>query len=120
MIVGRDQEALRRSAVDCADRWVVGQAARLQTGPAVVLDAVRRGWLPPDIETATSKYQLEDIPPPDAAMREAVAAIRSAPIRPVINTRSTRGGDRNSSWRHEQSEPDGPTAMEQAFQQAAG
>ena len=62
MRVGRDQEQARKAAVEHADAWVAGQAARLQTTPAMILDAVRRGWLPEQIEGVTSKYALEDGP----------------------------------------------------------
>lgn len=44
-------------------RWTAGQAARLQTEPAVILGAVQRGWLPEQIEGVDSKYALEDTPP---------------------------------------------------------
>ena len=32
--------------------------------PAVILEAVRRGWLPEQVERVSSKYVLEDHPPP--------------------------------------------------------
>ncbi len=60
--VGRDQEQARAAAVEKARRWTAGQAARLDTSPEEILAAVRRGWLPENIEEGTSKYQLEDGP----------------------------------------------------------
>ncbi len=60
--VGRDQEQVRKAAVEHADAWTRGQCIRLGTSPAVILDAVRRGWLPENIVEVTSKYALEDGP----------------------------------------------------------
>ena len=60
--VGRDQEQARKAALNSGERWTLAQAARLQTSPAVILDAVRWGWLPEQIEGVTSKYALEDGP----------------------------------------------------------
>ena len=56
-------ETARLAAVAKADRWTAGQAVRLDTTPEVILDAVRRGWLPDDIEATRSKYALEGNPP---------------------------------------------------------
>ncbi len=36
----------------------------LQTMPEVILETVRRGWLPEQIEGVSSKYALEGHPPP--------------------------------------------------------
>ncbi len=36
----------------------------MQTSPEEILEAVRRGWLPEDIEGVSSKYALEGSPPP--------------------------------------------------------
>ncbi len=47
-----------------AERWTAGQATRLGMTPAVILETVRRGWLPEQIEVVTSKYALEGHPPP--------------------------------------------------------
>ena len=44
--------------------WTEGQAARLDTTPEEILEAVRRGWLPEQIEAVSSKYALEGHPPP--------------------------------------------------------
>lgn len=60
----RFNEQERRAAIERAEHWTADQAARLQTTPAVILEAVRRGWLPGDIEAARSKYALEGNPPP--------------------------------------------------------
>ena len=61
----RDEEQLRQSAMMKANEWTAGQAARLQTTPAVILAAILRGpWLPEQIEVVTSKYALEGHPPP--------------------------------------------------------
>ena len=58
----RDEEQLRQSAVAKADESTEGQAARLDTTPEEILEAVRRGWLPEQIEGVTSKYALEGHP----------------------------------------------------------
>ena len=69
MRVGRDQEQAREAAVEHADAWTRGQAARLQTSPAVILDAIKRGWLPENIQEVTSRYAFEDAPPLGAGLR---------------------------------------------------
>ncbi len=47
-----------------ARRWTINQAARLQTTPEAILEAIRRGpWLPEQLEQVRSKYALEDNPP---------------------------------------------------------
>ena len=61
--IGRDQELARKAAVVKATAWTAEQAAGLQTSPEEILAAVRRGWLPEDIEAVTSRYALEDVPP---------------------------------------------------------
>ncbi len=62
--LGREAEQLRVSAVEKARRWTINQAARLDTSPEVILEAIRRGpWLPEQIEGVESKYALEGIPP---------------------------------------------------------
>ena len=58
-----DDDALLRYR-KIAERWTAGQAARLNTTPEVILDAVRRGWLSEQIEGVSSKYALEGHPPP--------------------------------------------------------
>ncbi len=60
----RDEEQLRQSAVAKAERWTAAQAARLDTLPEAILETVLRGWLPEQIEAVTSRYALEDHPPP--------------------------------------------------------
>ncbi len=60
--VGRDQEQARAAAVEKARRWTEGQAARLGTNADCILEAVKRGWLPENIEAVSSKYALEDDP----------------------------------------------------------
>lgn len=60
--LGRETEALRQSAVAKANEWTAAQAARLNTSPEEILAAVRRGWLPENIEAVDSKYRLEDDP----------------------------------------------------------
>ena len=60
----RDEEQLRLAAVDKAERWTEGQAARLDTTPEEILEAVRCGWLPVQIEGVSSKHALEGHPPP--------------------------------------------------------
>ena len=57
-------ERERQSAVARAERWTAGQTARLNTTPEVILEIVRRGWLPEQIEGVSSKYALEYRPPP--------------------------------------------------------
>ena len=57
----RYDEAARKAAVAKAERWTELQAARLDTSPEVILEAIRRGpWLPDQIEGVSSKYALED------------------------------------------------------------
>ena len=60
----RDEEQLHQSAVAKAERWTAGQAARLQTTPEAILEAIRRGWLPEQVEGVSSKYALEGHPSP--------------------------------------------------------
>ncbi len=63
-VLGRETEALRTAAVEKGERWTAGQAARLDTSPEVILEAIRRGpWLPEQIEQVRSKYALESGPP---------------------------------------------------------
>ena len=60
-VLGRETEELRAAAVAKANAWTEGQAARLDTSPEVILEAVRRGpWLP---------EQIEGVAPIHAAMR---------------------------------------------------
>ena len=47
-----EQARLRARAK--ADDWLAGQAARLDTDAATILEAVRRGWLPEDVKAAES------------------------------------------------------------------
>ena len=62
--VGRDQEAARKAEVAKANEWTAAQAARLDTSPGVIVEAIReRYWLPPQIEEVTNRYTLEDEPP---------------------------------------------------------
>ncbi len=79
--IGRDQEAARVAAVAKAEGWTIGQAARLDTTPEAILEAIRRGpWLPAHIEVTESKYALEDDPPLCAEIIEAMERTRRAPI----------------------------------------
>ncbi len=58
-------ETARLAAIAKAERWTDWQAWRLNTTPEVILEAVReRAWLPEQIEGVSSKYALEDDPPP--------------------------------------------------------
>ena len=61
--MGVEQEYARKAAVEHADAWTLAQSARLATSPAVILDAIKRGWLAEQIERVVSKYALEDGPP---------------------------------------------------------
>ena len=61
--MGTEQYDAQAKAVEHADAWTLAQAARLDTSPAMVLDAIKRGWLPEQIKGVTSKYALEDGPP---------------------------------------------------------
>ncbi len=64
----RFNEQLRTAAVARAERWTDRQAWRLNTTPAVILEAVRRGWLSEDIEGASNRYALEGhSPSPDSS-----------------------------------------------------
>ena len=122
-----DTERARASAQRKSEKWTAEQAERLGVTPEEILAAVRRGWLPEDILAATSKYQLEDVPL-CAEMREAIEKIKSAPTMPLRSAPPRRDSGRNS-WRREQSKPSGaavgprgstgPTAMAEAFKQAA-
>jgi hypothetical protein len=62
-----------------AECWTAGQAARLQTTPEEILEAVRRGWLPEQIEGVSSKYRLEDHPPLCVEIRATIDRVRRAP-----------------------------------------
>ena len=62
--VERDQGRARKAALNSGERWTLAQAARLDASSEEILVAVRRGWLPEQIEGVTSKYALEDDPPP--------------------------------------------------------
>jgi len=61
--LGKDQEAARKAAVQKANAWTLGQAARLEVMPKEILATIRRGWLPEQVEAVSSKYHLEDDPP---------------------------------------------------------
>ena len=50
------------AAVERANLWTAEQAARLDTSPAAILEAVARGWTPEAIERVESKYALEGQP----------------------------------------------------------
>ncbi len=60
-----DEERLRQSAVERANRWTEREAARLGVSPENILEAIKRGWLPTDIQEVTNRYALEDHPPAD-------------------------------------------------------
>ena len=87
LYLGKGEELARVEAVEQANRWTAGQAARLQTTPEVLTAAILRGWLPENIEAASSRFALEYKPPPlpgvsfrDSNMidRKARAAVRRA------------------------------------------
>ncbi len=64
-----------------AERWTDRQAWRLNTRPAVILEAIREhAWLPEQIEGVSSQYRLEDHPPLCTEIVEAIERIRRAPI----------------------------------------
>ena len=54
----RDSQTLRR------DEEQLRQSARLGMTPEVILETVRLGWLPEQIEGVSSKHALEGQPPP--------------------------------------------------------
>ena len=57
------------------------QAWRLNTTPAVILEAIREhAWLPEQIEGVSSQYHLEDHPPLCTEIVGAIERIRRAPI----------------------------------------
>ena len=47
-----------------AERWTVNQAQRLNCSADEILDAIKAGWLPENVESITSRYALEGVPPP--------------------------------------------------------
>lgn len=107
----------QRFAIAKAGRWTAEQAERLSTSPAVILDAIKRGWLPDQIEGVESKYRLEGVPLcPE--IREGVERIQRAPVKPVPKpdwmVRRTREPVRlcRTSGR------EGPTVMETAMEKA--
>lgn len=111
--VGHDQA----DAVTKAEAWTAEQAERLGVTPREILDTVARGWLPPDIKLAKTKYHLEGENNGLAVFR---AQIRNAPIRPI-----KRKPPKPSNWdigtvRHgEQVAAPENTATADAFKQAA-
>ena len=64
MVGAHHNEGKRLAAVAKAEAWTRKQADWLNTRPTVILEAVRHGGLPADIEGVESKYALEGIPPP--------------------------------------------------------
>ena len=46
-----------------AGPWLAAAGTRLDTTPETILETVRRGWLPEQIEAVSSKYRLEGNPP---------------------------------------------------------
>lgn len=61
-------ESTRAAAVAKAQERTRSQAERLGTTPEVILEAVRRGWMPELLEKVTSRYALESLPPPSEAV----------------------------------------------------
>ena len=106
----------RRAAAEHAGAWTRAQAARLETTPAVILEAVSRGWLPSMIEDVTSRYTLEDVPL-SADLRDGAALIRTAPVTKVRRTkRMTAFDDYEKELATEKKQ--GPTAMALAMHNA--
>ena len=124
---GKESAALQAEAVEKAGRWTAAQAARLDMTPKEILAAVTRGWLPPDIEAVESKYYLEGV---NNGLAVFQAQVRNAPVMPIRSAYDTRSSKRKSrpardssrnSWKQTYGpvEPRGPTAMTEAFKQAA-
>ena len=90
--VGKDQEASRVAAVAKANRWTLIQAARLELMPKEITAAVRRGWLPEQIEGVSSRYVLEGNPPLCAEIHQGIERIRRAPIVAVRNAERRHRG----------------------------
>ncbi len=85
-------ERERLAAVAKAERWTAGQAARLGTSPDEILEVVRRGWLPEQIEGVSSKYAVEGNPPLCAEIHQGIERIRRAPIVAVRNAERRHRG----------------------------
>ena len=99
------------------DRGSQQRAARLGMTPKEILEAVCRGWLPPDIEQATSKYYLEGTNNGLAVFR---AQIRNAVVRPIKRKPPEPLNWGTTMARHgEQVVAPENTAMADAFKQAA-
>ncbi len=69
----RDEEQLRVAVVAKDKAWTENQAARLDVTPDEIMEAVRLGWLPEQIEGVSSKYALEGHPPPLESVLAAFA-----------------------------------------------
>ncbi len=85
-----------------AEGWTIGQAARLDTTPEAILEAIRRGpWLPEQLEQVRSKYALEGDPPQLQGVESWVDAAIEKRAKAKARAR-----------------PEGPTAMAAAYQKA--
>ena len=74
----RIEEAGNRSKA-----WTVEQARRLAVRSGEILEAIKRGHLPSDIEGYDSPSRLYRRPPGCPEMDAAIRKIRQAPVRPV-------------------------------------
>ncbi len=105
-----------------AERWTAGQAERLGTTPEVILDAVLRGWMPPEIEKAETRYHLEGAPASAEAKKIREAEVRPIKMKPPPppNWGTPRANRRNLLAReYGPRGATGSTTMEEAFKQAA-
>ena len=60
--------------------------------PDEILEVVRRGWLPEQVEGVSSKYRLEGHPPLCAEIHQGIERIRRAPIVAVHNAERRHRG----------------------------
>ena len=92
-------EDARLAAVARAERWTARQAARLDTSPETILEAIRRAWLPEDIEGVSSKYRLEDHYGP--AFSTYVRSVRLAPQDPDEHKDRDQDDIEGKGWSHD-------------------
>lgn len=126
--LGREAEALRTAAVAKGWAWTAGQAARLNTSPEEILEAIKRGWLPTDIERIENRYALESDPTfspirftvisePSAAGAQRAKVNNKARDSKENTARHRKRLRSEKPWADKKS--DGASVMELAFMRAA-
>lgn len=87
-------EDARRAAVEKAERWTREQAERLGYETEEILAAIRRGWLPEEVEAlAVAEADQLDGPPP--RIRAVAERLRRAPIMPLVRDNASRRREKN-------------------------